>query len=386
MSKQYISTNCVSGAHNSDIFDVAVVNKYTITVGSDGYARFWDNKLDEIHNPKDHCVSHQIDPTGIHHINTYENTLNLNGDHVKVVLVGFGCFSGYTKISFFVGDDVSGLKEIKVPKELQKSSWTPIFYKDPESKQDYLVVTQMDGGIVLYKLDITGSKDEIFIELTKQTELKTIEGSFPISVDVSQVVDGNIAVGYTNGDVVLYTLETLKVINSFHSTDLQTSGNSKTSNAVPRVVTFSPGGSVLAVARDNQNSGSITLYDVKYGENVGTLTKPSHSTSATVGGFAHDGWIMGLSFDDEGELLGSCGFDKCVRIWNLDDKERVATLNLSASDFEDTDQTEMDSSIASGISFISKGTRGVSGGDNNHGICVVSFDRGVRWYRQAGGI
>lgn len=385
MGKQYITTNTVSSAHSLDILDLAVVSKYTITVGSDGYAKFWDNKLDEIADPKHHVIDHLIDATGIHHINVYENTMNIGGEHVKVIVIGYGCFSGNIRFQFFVNDDLSTLTGIETPDSLIKGSWTPVFCKDPASEKHLMVASQIDGNVVVYHMDFAGNKHSLEVKFDKQQELASKEQSFPISIDVTQTDSRYLAVGYTNGDVLMYTLDNLKVLYTFHSTDLQVLGSG--SSSIPRVVKFSPGGSLLAVARDNQNSGSITLYDVKYGENIGSLTKPSHSSSATIGGFAHDGWIMGLSFDDEGKLLASCGFDKCVRIWDLESKEREATLTVSVGDFDlNDDQEILDNSIVSGVYFIKKGIRGGLGGDNNDGICAISFDRGIRWYREAGGI
>lgn len=387
MGKQYISTNSVDNAHNLDILDVAITNKFTITGSSDGTVKFWDNKLDEIKNPKDHVTKHIVHESGVHHLDVYENILPDN--HIKVTILAFGCFNGLIKFQYFINEDLSTVADIEPPNDLTKFSWIPKFYKDPESIEDYLVVSEVTGSIILYKLNIDikdGSNALLSITFDKLNSSDAKEESFPISLAISQITDKRLAVGYTNGDVLLYDLLNLKVIYTFHSTDLQVSGRTKVSNSIPRVIKFSPGGSILVVARDNQNAGSITMYDVKYGENVGSLTIPSHSSKTTIGGFAHDGWIMGLSFDDEGKFLASCGFDQCVRVWNLENKEREATINLSISDFENTDTDEMDRSVASGVEFIKKGIRGGAGGDTNEGLCVISFDRGVRWYREAGGI
>lgn len=395
MSKQYISTNVVGNAHDLDVLDVEITNKFTVTVSGDGFAKFWNNKQSEIENPKDSVVSQMIDNSGVHHVNVYENTLP--GNHIKVVVLGFGCFNGKIKLDWFLNDDISTLGTVQTPPDLS-NCWCPIFYKDPESKQDYMLVTCVNGTITIYAMnffttDEAEGKPDVFIgakssDLTIAfTKLNSVTPTeiFPISIDIS--INRKIAIGYTNGDVMLFELLTLKPLYTFHSTDLQISSRKSISNSIPRVVKFSPDGSLLVVARDNQSSGSINMYDVQYGENIGSLTKPSHSNSATIGGFAHDGWIMGLSFDEEGQFLASCGFDKCVRVWNLDNHERVATLRLSLGDFDaEFKQEEHDSCVASGVTFIKKGIRGGLGGDSNNGLCVISFDRGVRWYREAGGI
>ncbi|KAG7662114.1 SKI8 [[Candida] subhashii] len=382
MGKQYISTVSASHAHKSDILGVAITNKYTISISSDGYAHFWDNKQDEVHNPKQFVKSDFINKIGIHHIATYENVLA--GSTTKVTLLAFACFDGSIIFKYYVNDDFDTLKQLSID-GFNGGFWVPKFYRNPESKQDYFIATQTKGTTSVNLLNIKEENETIEITIVKSGELPGSNSSFPNSLGVSSTIDKKAAVGYVNGDVLLYDFENLKLIYTFHSTDLVLSHKSK-SSSIPRVIEFSPGGTLLAVARDNQAAGSITLYDVKFGENVGTLATPSHSAKTTVGGFAHQGWIMGLSFDEEGKNLASCGFDKCIRVWNLETGEREATINISITDLDNTDHDDHDESVASGVSFIKKGVRGGAGGDSNEGLCVVSFDRGIRWYREAGGI
>lgn len=387
MGKQYISTGTAAEAHSLDILDLVITTRYTLTVSSDGYAAFWDNKQEENHDPHQYVKRILINKMGLHHVSTYEAVLP--SSHVKVLLVAFAAFDGSITLKLIVGDDFETLKEIPVPVDLRKDCWGPCFYQDPESKQDYFVATKIGKGAIVYRLDITspdGSNVEVLLD--EYGHLVGSNGAFPNSIDISNSTEAKVAIGHSNGDVLLYDLETLKPYYTFRSTDLQQSTTgAHGSSSIARVVKFSPGGSMLAVARDNQSSGSITLYDVKYGEDVGSLTTPSHSSKTTIGGFAHDGWVMGLCFDETGDLLASSGFDKCVRIWNLDTREREATISISISDLESTDgNEELDTSVASGVKFIKKGIRSGSGGDTNEGLCVVSFDRGIRWYREAGGI
>lgn len=386
MGKQYISTSSVAQAHKLDILDLVITNKYTITVSSDGYANFWDNKQAEVHSPEKFVVKKLINKIGIHHIAVYEN--KLPESKVKVVLLAFASFDGSISVYSFVNDDISTFSQIDTSKVLTASFWCPGFYKDPENKEDNFIVTLVNGSTSVYSLKIESSENSIDISVSFDfigvLNANGFDSSFPNSLGISPTTDKKVAIGYTNGDVLLYDLKVLKPVYTFHSTDLQESSNS---SSIPRVVVFSPGGNILAVARDNQSSGTITLYDVKYGENVGSLTTPSHSSQNKIGGFAHDGWVMGLSFDEEGRNLASCGFDKCVRVWSLSTREREATIKISISDLENTDHdSEVDQSIASGILFIKRGIRGGTGSDVNEGLCVISFDRGIRWYREAGGI
>ncbi|GEQ70990.1 hypothetical protein JCM33374_g4671 [Metschnikowia sp. JCM 33374] len=344
MGKQYISTVSAAQAHKSDISAVAMTNKYTITVSSDGHASFWDNKQDEVHTPQDFVIQKLIDPIGIHHVAVFED----------------------------------------VP-----SGSTTRFYKDPLSTKHRFVATKTNGTTVVYELNLIVAEDgAVSVDVSTESGVlnaSNIFTSFPNALSISPTEDALCAVGYTSGDVVVYSIKSHKQVFTFHSTDLQVK-QGKGSTSVPRALAFSPGGSILVVARDNQSAGSITLYDVKYGENVGSLTTSTHSSKTTIGGFAHEGWIMGLSFNEDGSLLASCGFDKCVRVWNLESREREATIQVNVTDLEDTTHDEVDSSICSGVSFIKKGVRGGPGGDSNEGLCVVSFDRGIRWYREAGGI
>uniref|UniRef100_A0A0L0P2Q8 Uncharacterized protein n=1 Tax=Candidozyma auris TaxID=498019 RepID=A0A0L0P2Q8_CANAR len=387
MGKQYILTVTASHAHQLDILGVAMTDKYTVTVSSDGYAAFWDNKKDEVHNPSEHVVRKLIDPIGIHHVAAYQNIPpDLTN---KVVLLAFACFDGSIRFRYYVNDDLETFTELPTGSTFKANFWTPGFYKDPKSKQDMFIATKASGLAAVYALNVKDEDGKIQIVISLllgELHITVNNASFPNSLGVSKGPEGLVAVGYTSGDVAVFSLHGLKALFTFYSTDLQIAENIG-SSSVPRVLEFSPGGSLLAVARDNQSAGLITLYDVEYGESVGSLTTSSHSAKTTVGGFAHEGWIMGLDFNEDGLLLASCGFDKCIRVWNIESREREATIQVNVTDLENTEHDEsIDSSVCSGVAFINRGIRAGAGGDSNEGLCVVSFDRGVRWYREAGGI
>lgn len=383
MGKQYISTVNTYGAHELDILDVAILNKFTVTVSGDGYAAFWDNQQDEAHNPREFVIRKLINKIGLHHVSAYDSVMGTSG--IRVSLLAFGAFDGTISFGFYRDNDIQTWKEIEFQELAGKTYWCPQFFKDPESKRDLLLVTQPSGNTEVFGLLIDTQNSSVDVSLAAKGHLTAANDSFPMSIAVSETSEAKAAIGFVNGDVVLFDLKDLSPIYTFHTTDLQTGSND--SNSIPRKLAFSPGGLLLAVARDIQSSGSITLYDVKYGENVGQLTTPTHSSKAAVGGFAHSGWIMGLSFNEDGSLLASGGFDGYVRFWNIDTREREATIQISATDLDDSLKVgEMDQSIVSGVQFINKGVRFGAGGDSNQGVCVISFDRGIRWYREAGGI
>ena len=384
MGKQYISTVLAAQAHKLDITGVAITNKYTITVSSDGYANFWDNKQVDVHDPNDHVVKQDIGSKGLHHVACLEKTLG--GLGVKVVVVAFTGFDGLTKLFYYTGDDISTWTEIDSLR-FATLTWVPAFYNNPVGNRDSLLVSLANGQVSIndVEYEVTDDGKLTGVKITDTGAFNPNLGSFPISLAVLATEDPVFAVGYTNGDVLLCELAKKKIIYSLHSSDLKLQGDKLSS--VPRVLEFSPGGMILAVGRDIELAGTISLYDVVYGENIGLLTVPSHSNNTGIGGFAHEGWILGLSFNGTGEFLASCGYDKVIRVWNVDTKEREATITVSITDLEDTEHDEnTDVSVVSGVRFINKGIRGGAGGDANDGLVAISFDRGVRWYREAGGI
>lgn len=385
MGKQYISTATASNAHKLDILAVAMTKKYTVTVSSDGYAAFWDNQIDEVHNPEDHVVRKLIDPIGIHHVAIFEDVPP--GLSTNVLLLAFACFDGSVRFYSIFNRDLATFLLVDTGNTFKSDFWFPGFFTDPKSVQNLFVVTRANGKTGVFNLDLTVEADKVdiaIVTLIGELNASNNFSSFPGALAISS--EGMCAVGYVMGDVVVYNLQGLKQVFVFHSTDYQVREGIR-STSVPRVVKFSPGGSILVVARDNQSAGSITLYDIKYGENIGSLTTLSHSSKTAIGGFAHESWIMGLSFNANGTLLASSGFDKCVRVWNLELREREATINISISDLESKEgQEESDISVCSGVSFFDKGVRGGLGCDINEGLCVVSFDRGIRWFREAGGV
>lgn len=76
-----------------------------------------------------------------------------------------------------------------------------------------------------------------------------------------------------------------------------------------RAVSFSPGGSLLAVAGDSR---VIVLIDVQHGEQVAHLK-------------GHSSWILSLDWNDTGEYLLSGAYDGKAKVWSIDTRTCVAT-------------------------------------------------------------
>ena len=126
MGKQYISTVSASQAHKLDILGVAITNKFTVSVSSDGYAKFWDNKQDEVHLPKEFVQLVFIDKSGIHAVAVYENVLP--SSTLKVTLLAFACFNGSIIFRYYINDDFSTIESLTDDiKSFESNCWTLAF-------------------------------------------------------------------------------------------------------------------------------------------------------------------------------------------------------------------------------------------------------------------
>ena len=126
MGKQYISTVSASQAHKLDILGVAITDKFTVSVSSDGYAKFWDNKQDEVHLPKEFVQLVFIDKSGIHAVAAYENVLP--SSTLKVTLLAFACFNGSIIFRYYINDDFSTIESLTDDiKSFESNCWTLAF-------------------------------------------------------------------------------------------------------------------------------------------------------------------------------------------------------------------------------------------------------------------
>ncbi|CCH44794.1 putative WD repeat-containing protein [Wickerhamomyces ciferrii] len=362
-----------------NIYSVAISKPYTITASGDGYLKFWSNHITETDTAKENVKEVFVHKTGLHHVAVFEDFV----DTTRIGLVATVSFSG--EVFFYIINQTDGsISPIDVQlngKGNRDSYWAIQFSKDEESKSHKFGATQATGVTKIWSFTIDSLTSATF---TIHGEIKPQTKNFATSLDISYN-KSLLATGFKNGDVVLTQTETSKPVYTFHNFGLK--GSSQSSSTI-RSVKFSPLGTLLAVASDSGSYGTITLYDTIYGENVGNFTIPSHSTQVHVGAYAHEGWVFEIDFNETGELLVSSGYDGKIRVWNVTTREREATIALSITDYDDDDIPidENATSAAVGVKFIDKGIRGGAGGDSNDGLAIISLDRGIRWFREAGGI
>ncbi|EDO19165.1 hypothetical protein Kpol_1050p22 [Vanderwaltozyma polyspora DSM 70294] len=430
MSKIFISTVNVGKAHDADIFGVSVVNPFTVTCSGDGSIKLWKNKLLDDESAKDTVIEVFVHKTGVHHCETL-HTVEKGGN--EICLIACVSFSG--EIFFYSVDVKSGKYEkldLLNAAEKKRSYWAVKWFKSEDQVVCHrFAATDVKGNTLVWRfhpfteeLDeekamkqkktdeeknakrrgessggeiekVPKQEDDEQLEnlvlsphLVLQGEIQPSNPIFATCVDFSG--KGLIATGFSNGSVQVAQLSTLRPIYNFEGFGIQ--GTDQNSNTV-RALKFSPMGSLLAVANDSGSYGCVTLYETDYGERIGGLTVPTHSTQTSIGSYAHNGWVFDLSFNSTGEYLATCGYDSKVRVWDVKSKERVSTINLSAGDIEieedilmvDENGDSLKNPPVMGVRYINKAVRGGMGSETNEGLCCVCLDRSVRWYREAGG-
>ncbi|CUS24182.1 LAQU0S14e02058g1_1 [Lachancea quebecensis] len=396
MSKLFISTTNCGKAHEADIFGMSISNPFTVTVSGDGTLKLWKNKLLDGQQPKEHVLSKFVHKTGVHHVDVFHS---MERGGIEVFLVACVSFSGQLFIySVDLGSGAFQELDLLTKSENQKSYWCVRFFKSDDLNVPHkLVATDVKGNTIVWNLKIfreEGEADgqtseEKDVHLVLKGEIPSPEPNFATCVDVSS--KGLIVTGFQDGSVSVSQLETLRPIYVFEGFGIK--GTEESSNTV-RDVKFSPLGELLAVANDSGSYGCVTLYETEYGERIGNLTVPTHSSQANIANFTHDGWVFGISFNSTGEFLATCGYDGKIRVWDVKQKERVSTLNISAGDIEIEDdivsKDELGDSLkippVMGVTFINKGVRGGVGSDTNEGLSCICLDRSVRWFREAGGV
>ncbi|QPG75672.1 hypothetical protein FOA43_003031 [Brettanomyces nanus] len=394
MSRKYISTAIIGDAHKSDILGVSVTKGFTITCSSDGYLKFWENDTSD----KKLSLEQFVDKLGLHHVTAFEDTIQSQ----KVLLVCTVSFSGKCYLYSYERESsqLTSLVEA-LPEELTNSKisyWACKLTKDELGELNILALTTVTGHTEVFRIlfghdgDDNGefktsevSQDALLPSFQYRGTAYANDANFATCLDVN-VGQKRLAVGHQNGGIYLYDLEYLKLLYSFESFGLK-SNLSSSQLSTTRCVRFSPGGSLLAVARDSGPYGTVTLYDVKYGETVGSLTMPTHSASVGIGSYAHGKWCLSVSFNDDGTLIATGGLDNQIRVWNVETKESEAVLTINRTDISDEElknSNELDKATCCSLSFIDKGANVAEG--NNDGLVIVGFDRAIRWFREAGGV
>ncbi|QLL33035.1 hypothetical protein HG536_0D05560 [Torulaspora globosa] len=427
MSNLFISTTNCGKAHEADIFGLAVCVPYTVTCSGDGSIKLWKNKLLDNEMARDHLITQFVSKTGVHHVDVF-HSVEKGGNEICVV----ACVAFSGEVFFYEVDVKNGsLRSLDLlsAKEKKRSYWAVRWFKSEDQIVCHqFAATDVKGNTYVWRFhpftheideeaaqkerlkreaklrrnnfqpldeepkeehnDQNGTNLEVHLHLTAQGEIPVSQPVFATSLDISP--NGLIATGFANGSVVVSQLSTLRPVHSFEGFEIQ--GVEQNSNTV-RAVRFSPLGTLLAVANDSGSFGCVTLYETEYGERVGSLSVPTHSSQTSIGSFAHDGWVFDLSFNTTGETLATCGYDGKVRVWEVKSRERVSTINLTANDIEDEKEILLEDENGNslkvppvfGVSFIAKGVRGGMGSDSNEGLCCVCMDRSVRWFREAGG-
>lgn len=412
MSKVYIPTGNVGKAHGADIYSVAISRDYTITASGDGYLKFWSNSNMEKKLVPTHSVL--VNPVGLHHVDFFQS-VEYGTDLFIVTCVAFN-----GQIHFYAFDHTTAeFKQVDLlgthnSEYKKKSFWAIKWVKSDDLVVSHrLAATDIKGNTYIWRLNIpneTAATDELSLEL--QGTVAPQRPQFAMCVDIS-TTQGLLATGFNDGTVQVVQLSTLRPLYTFESFGIQ--HTNQNTNCV-RSINFSPGGKLLAVANDSGSYGCITLYETEFGERIGSLTVPTHSsivsgtnnnnnnnnnvqqlngenTNSSIGMFAHNGWVFSVNFNPSGELLVSSGYDSKLRVWDIKKRERVCTINVTADDIENEDEITLEDENNESlqyppifdVKFFAKGLRGGVGNETNEGICCVCMDRTIRWYREAGG-
>ena len=372
MSTPYISTATVGNAHKSDILDVEVTSRFTVTVSSDGFLKLWSNESSERSLHKEVLVN----KVGLHHVSVLEDIIDMK----RVMIFALGSFSGTLslwKYDFDTEELIDLNFDYKTTGLSAKSLfWFPKFAIG--SGEIKFICTTVSGRTAVFDVTV----EEGNPTLDYKGELYSNDNSFATCVSID--IDNNrIVVGHQNGNFYLYDIKQLLLSYNFESFGIK---NSKSLNIV-RSVAFSPNGELLAIANDSGPYGTISLYDVKYGEYLGAFVISTHSSNVGVGNFAHSKWCMSIAFNKDGKKLVSCGLDNLIKIWDVESRSCLNTLKLNATDLEDEDVLkldDMDISACTSVTFVEQGIFKEDG--QNDGLVVVGFDRSIRWFREAGGL
>lgn len=400
MSKVFIPIANAGRAHEADIYSTVVINPYTISCSGDGNIKLWSNKtlIQEQNRLKEIAITKFVHQTGLHHVDAIY-TVEPH-DIGTVMIISAVSFSGNIHFYQFLEDTSEFVELDLIDSELKKKSfWSCKWVKSSDQVVDHrFIATDVKGNTYVWRfMSVDKIEQEGKDEPTYKKNLHfEVQGEIPSNTPVfATCVDatpgrGLIATGFANGSVVVSQLATLRPLYTFEGLGIE--GVDQNSNSV-RSVKFSPAGNLLTVANDSGSYGCVTLYETEYGERIGNLTVPTQGGSSNIGLFAHNGWVFSQAFNASGENLATCGYDGKVRVWDVKTKDRVATLNISATDIEieedimltDENGDSLKTPPVFDVQYINQGTLNGVGNETNEGICCVCMDRSIRWFREAGG-
>ncbi|KAI1002746.1 hypothetical protein K3495_g5457 [Podosphaera aphanis] len=270
MSKQYLRSSIIDDAHTADIFALAVTPSHIISASGGASLQITSTTTPDTPRAQTLSGAHKL---GCHHIAT-----SRNGKYAASA--GFG---GEVKIWSLDEEGIWNEDGQVIHGNRAGEIWALAVSEDGQ----YLASTSYDGRINVW---------DLFAERKKIREFET-KGSFGLCIDISR--DGTLtATGHENGAVYLFNNESGRMVYSLPGLVKPV-----------RTVAFSPGGTRLAAAGDSRVIG---LYDVKYGEQIATLT-------------GHSAWIFSVDWNETGEYLLSGAFDGKVKVWSVEQRICVAT-------------------------------------------------------------
>lgn len=308
MSTAYITTHSTADAHSSDIFALGVSEKYTVSAGGDGKVLLWSNTERDA-PPRPLAAA----SSGCHH-------LSVSDEFIAAV--------------FFDGSVQAWDRDLQPLDFAEISNLKNVWACAISPQKGYLAVCTIGGHLTVLDLQ---HKAKVF-------DFAAPNGGCATCIDIT--IDGNfVAVGMDSGKVCIYNTESG---NLSFTLPLHTMS--------PRVVKFSPLGSLVAVAGD---VSSISLFSLNGGDLIGTLT-------------GHTSWIFGLSWSETGEFLLSVSHDKLAKIWSLEQRACVSTLNDATAPLLS-------------CTYMNKGWGPAVIGGAHKGVITAGIDKNIRWYREAAG-
>ncbi|KAL6935020.1 related to Antiviral protein SKI8 [Hanseniaspora guilliermondii] len=415
MSKNFIPTVHKGKAHEADIFNVQYSKFATITTSGDGYLKVWKNYLNEGDLPEDNVQSKFLTKAGLHHTSflEFKDLETKKG----MLFIGTISFTGELFIEKYDLEKNEFENDLELRKILnfdtlmeEEQDTTKSYYNIIEKNTFYLIkflpknlnnkitmdkllLTTVDSKVIVLDLvyqSETSTFDVTRVELLQITEkslgFKTLQQSetpFITCMDASNKLSNVLTLGFNTSHVLILNLFTLTQLFNI----------SLISKPI-RCVKISNNATLLAISHDLGINGCVSLYDIETGDFIGDYTNNSHTAKDT-NTFTHKASCLSMDFNESDEFIITAGLDGVVNVWETITRERVGRIKISCNDIEnnsdilDTDPITLESLTNPGImdvKYIHKNTRGGLGGAKNEGLVVVALDKGIRWFREAGGI